>query len=242
MPIVHGGRTNYGEPIGIIMLDTVFPRIPGDVGNATTFPFPVRYKIVKGASPQRVVKDADPALLKPFIQAAQELEQEGVKAIATSCGFLAIFQKELANSVNIPVLSSSLIQIKFAHALINERQKVGVLTARAQSLTERHFKGVGVQNIPKVIMGMDNAEEFTKVFLESQQFIDVEKCRQEMINAAKNLLVKHPKVGSIVLECTNMPPFAKDIQRAIKLPVFDITTLINYAYTVSVRNPFSGYI
>lgn len=242
MTIIHGGRTNYGEPLGIIMLDTVFPRIPGDVGNATTFPFPVRYKVVKGASPQRVVKAADPTLLQPFVQAAQELEQEGVKAIATSCGFLAIFQKELANSVNIPVLSSSLMQIKFAYSIINEKQKVGVLTARAQSLTERHFKGVGVQDIPKVIRGMEDAEEFTKVFIESQQFIDLNKCRQEMVEGAKKLLADHSSIGAIVLECTNMPPFAKDIQAAVNLPVFDITTLINYAYTGVVRKTFTGSI
>ena len=85
------------------MLDTVFPRIPGDIGNAATFSFPVRYKVVKGASPQRVVKEADTRLLEPFIEAARSLEKEGVKAIGTSCGFLAIFQRELADAVDIPV-------------------------------------------------------------------------------------------------------------------------------------------
>src|SRR5450830_1704998 len=118
MTMVYSSRCNYGELIGIIMLDTVFPRIPGDVGNATTFPFPVRYKRVNGASVKRVVKEADPQLLQPFIEAAQELEMEGVKAITTSCGFLVMFQKQIADAVKIPVLTSSLLQVPFVSKLL----------------------------------------------------------------------------------------------------------------------------
>ena len=106
---VVGGRTNYGESIGILMLDTVFPRIPGDIGNASTFPFPVRYRVVKGASLARVVKQCDPTLIQPFVDGARELEREGVKAITTSCGFLAAFHPQITSSVNIPVFTSSLL-------------------------------------------------------------------------------------------------------------------------------------
>lgn len=31
---MHGGFTNYGETIGVLMLDSTFPRPPGDIGNA----------------------------------------------------------------------------------------------------------------------------------------------------------------------------------------------------------------
>lgn len=102
--IVKGGRTNYGELIGILMLDTKFPRIYGDIGNALTFSFPVKYKKVVGATSQRVVKEADPSLIQPFIEAAKDLEEEGISAITTSCGFLAVFQEYLAEAVNVPVL------------------------------------------------------------------------------------------------------------------------------------------
>lgn len=240
MPIVQGGRTNYGEAIGILMLDTVFPRIPGDVGNATTFSFPVRYKVIKGASPQRVVKEADPTLLLPFIDAARELEAEGVRAITTSCGFLAIFQKEIAEVVKIPVLTSSLLQINLARSIIGKNKKVGVITARSQSLTERHFRGVGVEDVPLVIAGMDGKEEFSSVFIEQKGTIDVDKCRIEMIDVAQKLVQENPDVGAVVMECTNMPPFAKDVQSAIGLPVFDVVTMINYLYNVVVRRPYLG--
>lgn len=242
MTIIHGGRTNYGEAVGIIMLDTVFPRIPGDIGNASTFSFPVKYKIVQGASLQRVVKEADPQLLQPFIETAQSLEKEGVKAIATSCGFLAIFHQELANAVKIPVISSSLLQVHMANAIINKGQKVGVLTARAQSLTERHFRGVGIQDIPVVVQGMEEAEEFTAVFIEGKNTLDPDKVREEIVQAALKLLKIHPEIGALVLECTNMPPYAKAIQDALRIPVFDVVTMIKYVYSALVRQEFVGFM
>ena len=165
--MVETEKTTTGRvDIGIIMLDTVFPRIPGDIGNPLTFPFPVRYQVVRGASPWRVVKEADVRLLRPFVEAARSLQNEGVKAIATSCGFLAIFQRELADAVRIPVFSSSLLQVPLARAMIGCDRKVGVLTASAESLTDRHFAGIGLPDIPMVVMGMEDAEEFTAAFIE----------------------------------------------------------------------------
>mgnify|MGYP003565079142 CR=1 FL=1 len=224
--------------IGIIMLDTVFPRIPGDVGNPNTFPFPVLYKIVKGAYPKRVVIDADPLLLQIFIQAARSLENAGVKAIATSCGFLAIFHKELVNAVDIPVFTSSLLQVHSAKAIIKNNQKIGIITARSQSLTLKHFMGVGIESYPLSVIGMESAEEFSAVFVEGKRDIDINKCRMEMVSAAKKLVETEPEIGAIVLECTNMPPYARVIQETVGLPVFDVVTMINYAYSTVNKQIF----
>ena len=84
MAIVKGGKGVYGFRMGIIMLETHFPRIPGDVGNASTWSFPVIYRVAKDASPHRVVNEGDISLLEPFIDAAEELEGEGASAITTS--------------------------------------------------------------------------------------------------------------------------------------------------------------
>ncbi len=239
MPNPNNRTGSCHDPaIGIIMLDTVFPRIPGDVGNQHTFSFPVRYRVVKGASPHRVVKEADPLLLQPFIEAARALEKQGVKAIATSCGFLAIFHQELVNAVHVPVFSSSLLQVHLAQAIIRNDQKVGILTAHAQSLTERHFASVGIDQYPKAVIGMETAQEFTDVFIEGKRDIDIDKCRREMVAAALQLIDTHTDVGAIILECTNMPPYAQDIQAAVQLPVFDVVTLINYAYAAVVQQGF----
>ncbi len=217
--------------IGIIMLDTTFPRIPGDVGNSDTFPFPVLYEVVKGADSQRVVIDADPLLLQPFIQVARSLENAGVKAIATSCGFLAIFHQDLVNAVSIPVFTSSLLQVHLVREIIKSDQKVGILTARRQSLSHKHFLGVGVQSCQLAVIGMDSAEEFSAVFVKGKPTIDIDKCRHEIVSAAIELVDSNPDIGAIILECTNMPPFADAIQNTVGLPVFDVITMINFAYS-----------
>lgn len=228
--IVTGGKNVYGESIGILMLDTKFPRIPGDIGNALTFHFPVRYRKVSGATSARVVKEADPALITPFIEAAKELEQEGVCAITTSCGFLAIFHKHLAQAVDIPVFSSSLLQVPLAAAMIGQDKKIGIMTASKPHLTPLHFKGVGAEGINKVIYGMEEQDEFTQVFIEGKQEMDVAKVEQEMVKVAQTMIEENPDVGAIVFECTNMPPFRTAVQKAVHRPVFDIVTLTNYVY------------
>ena len=70
---VRGGRAIYGETVGILVLDTKFPRLPGDVGNATTFGFPVRYKVVDAAGPDQIVAEPDQArtFLPAFIEAGK---------------------------------------------------------------------------------------------------------------------------------------------------------------------------
>ncbi|WP_197700498.1 hypothetical protein [Variovorax sp. HW608] len=142
--ILKGGFTNYEQPVGVLMLDTRFPRPRGDIGNALTFDFPVRYKTVQGADTAKIMGDSPwPDLLEPFISAARELEREGVQCITTSCGFLAPFQKHLAAAVNVPVLVSSLLQAPLIHALLPPGKVIGVFTERAHHLNDDHFKGVG---------------------------------------------------------------------------------------------------
>jgi Asp/Glu/hydantoin racemase len=216
--------------IGILMLETGFPRITGDIGNPESFEYPVRYKVVKGASPHRVVRLADPALINPFAQAAQELEAKGVKAITTSCGFLAIFQKELSAAVSVPFFSSSLMQVHMARAIIKPGQKVGILTARRASLTPRHLAGVGLEKSGLAIGGLEDAPEFASVFLEGKTSLDEAKCRQEVCRALQDLLGHNPEVGAIVLECTNLPPYSAELRKISGLPVFDAITLVNYIH------------
>lgn len=216
--------------LGIIMLDTTFPRIKGDIGNPDSFTFPVLYETVTGASPARVVKEADETLLSPFIKAAEALVARGASAITTSCGFLAVWQQELSRSVAVPVFTSSLLQVHLAQALLKPRQMVGILTASREHLTERHLAGVGIDRYPCAIVGMEEGGEFASVFLQGKGELDVEKCRREMVARALDLVHSFPEVGAIVLECTNMPPYAADVRRATGLPVFDALTLTNFIY------------
>lgn len=234
--IARGGTTTYGEDVGILMLDTRFPRLRGDIGNAKTFSFPVSYLTVRGASPARVVKEGDPSLLAPFIEGARELERRGCGAIATSCGFLALFQDALASSVGIPVFTSSLLQIPLLSRVFGAGGRIGVMTARAASLTGRHFAQCGAAGVPLAVAGMDSSPEFSKVFLEEQGqpaslSLDPERARAELAAAAAKLVAEWPDIRAVVLECTNMPPFRDAIQEACGRPVYDVVTLVEYVHS-----------
>lgn len=237
---VRGGKNIFGITIGILMLETQFPRIPGELGNATTFSYPVRYQIVKGASPHKVVRKKDPTLLEPFIEGARELERFGVRAITTNCGFLALFQQEVSNSVNIPFFSSSLLQIPLVYQMLHKDQKVGILTVNSSTLTQDLLEKVGAGDIPVVIKGLEDREEFTHVLIDDMLELDVEKARQENVECALELVQENPEVGAMVLECTNMPPYAREIAEAVQLPVFDIMTLTNMVYQSLVKKEVQG--
>jgi len=237
-----GGKNLFGFSIGILMLESKFPRIPGDMGNATTWDFPVLYKVVKNASPDAVVRKADSNLLELFITAARELEKEGVRAITTNCGFLAMFHNEMAAAVNVPVFTSSLMQVPLVHAMLKPTQKVGIITINSQTLSQKHLGAVGVDKVPHVIIGTENEEEFTRAILDNEMELDVDKSRDDLVKVAAKLVSDHPDVGAVVLECTNMMPYAAAIQQEIDLPVFDIYTLVQMVHLAAVRNPFSGYM
>jgi hypothetical protein len=224
---VRGGFNQYGFTIGILMLDTRFPRIPGDMGNATTFPFPVRYHRVAGADPDLVVRRGAEGLLPAFVEGAQALEREGVGAITTNCGFLITYQAELARAVRIPVFTSSLLLVPLVHRTLPAGQRVGIMTVNAGTLTPAHLRGAGIgADVPLAVVGMETEKEFTHALLDNQLELDVDLAREEHIRVARRLVADHPDVGAIVLECTNMPPYTADIQRETGRPVFDVLSLV----------------
>jgi hypothetical protein len=224
---VRGGFNQYGVTVGILMLDTRFPRIPGDMGNAATFPFPVRYHRVPGAEPDLVVRRGAAALLPAFIEGARALEREGVGAITTNCGFLAKFQGELAAAVSVPVFTSSLLLVPLVHRMLGPGRRVGIMTVNAPSLGPEHLTGAGIGgDIPIAVAGLETEKEFTRVLLDNELVLDVDRARAEHVAVARRLAAEHPDLGAIVLECTNMPPYTADIQRETGLPVFDIASLV----------------
>jgi Asp/Glu/hydantoin racemase len=233
---VRGGQNIYGFSVGILMLDTRFPRIPGDMGNAATFDFPVRYHRVSGASPDRVVRQGQHELLPAFVEGARFLEGEGVRAITTNCGFLAKFQAELATAVSVPVFTSSLMLVPLVHRMLPPGRAVGILTVDAKSLHEEHMRGAGISpDLPVVVAGLEGEREFTRVLLGDQMELDVEAAREEHLAVTRRLLAAHPDVGAIVLECTNMPPYRAVLQQATGLPIFDITSLVRMVHDALER-------
>lgn len=239
--ITNPGQSWYGESVGILILNAAYPCIPGNVGNATSFDFPVRYKTVREASIDRLLNQRDPALLQPFIDAARELAADGVKAITGACGFMALFQREIAAAVDIPVFMSSLLQIPFMHQITAPGRRIGVITANAEVLTDEHFASVGVSpDIPLAVVGMQVCREFREAVLEEKGTLDSDTMAAEVVAVARDLVRRHPDVGAILLECSDLPPFAHAVQAATGLPVFDFITMIRHVHTALDQRPYTG--
>lgn len=230
-----GGKSIYGAAVGILMLDARFPRIPGDMGNALTWPFPVHYRIVREATPERVVRRGAEGLLDRFIAAARDLVADGVDGITTNCGFLSLFQEELAAAVGVPVATSSLMQVALVNRLLPKDRRAGILTISASSLTVEHLAKAGVpEGTP--IGTTEGGREFTRVILGNETELDVEAAREDNVEAALRLKREHPDLGALVLECTNMIPYAADIRRATGLPVFSMETFVRW-FQASLQPP-----
>lgn len=224
-------------PLGILMLDTRFPRGPGDIGNAASYDFPVVLKTVSGATVDRVVKTGDPTLLKPFLEAAQELEAQGVCAITTSCGFLAPFQAEVTDALSIPVFLSSLMQIPLVYMMT--RQRVGVITANRDNLTDPYFRAAGVPaELPLAIIGLETQPAFRSWIMEDGDHIDRDAVQQEVLEAAQALFDTHPDIGAFVCECHNLAPYAPVVAREMSRPVFDVISFAHWVYSSMAKREF----
>ena len=227
MVTVTGGKNVHGAGVGILMLETRFPRIPGDIGHAQTWPFPVHYRVVPGATPEKAVRGAPRPLLDDFIREGRALVAMGCDIITTNCGFLVLLQEELRAALGVPVATSALMQVPMVEALLPPGQRAGVLTISRGSLTPEHYRAAGmVQDCP--VEGTDQGREFSRVILSDALEMNVDLARQDLLEAATRLVRRHADVGAIVLECTNMVPFAADIRRQTGLPVWSVLSLVNW--------------
>ncbi len=244
----------YGLGLGIIILDEVYPGFPGDVRNASAYPFPIQYEIVKGVDIKKLCyTDNKSQNFEPIKEAAQKLVRMGCRAIAAECGYFAYYQNQIAGHVDVPVFMSSLLQVPWAQNLIGLNKVVGILMSEPQDfpcLTEQHLKAVGIQPGTNYVIGgtMDPGvcAEFDHLWTEEHRTDPpsayYDKAQEEFISVAVDFFQKHPNMGAIVLECTGFQPFARALQREIDIPVFSWGTLLDYAFSISVHRDYYGHI
>jgi hypothetical protein len=212
-------RRMAGGFLGVLMLQTRFPRLPGDVGHPGSFAMPVRHVVVPGATPRRIVPAADPALLAPFVAAARALVADGAAAITTSCGFLVRWQHELQAALPVPVWSSALLALP-------QLAGPGVLTVDATALTAADLRAAGAA-APVPVQGLAPGCHLQRTLLEDRPTLDPAQAEADTLAAARALLARAPQVDSIVLECTNLPPYADAVRRATGRPVHHLLTLVH---------------
>lgn len=241
----------YGMGLGIIILDDVYPGFPGDVRNATTYPYNVQFEIVQGVDIQTLVfaKDKSPCL-EPIKQAALNLERKGCRAISAECGYFAYFQTKIAESVEVPVLMSSLIQVPLAQQIISPHKVVGLYVGSKNAVQDEHLLEMGVNLESNFVIegAVDEGicKEFQNLWIEGvrpdrpQAYYD--KAEKEFVALGVEFFKRHQNMGAMVLECTGFPPFARALQREIDIPVFSYSTLLDYAYSVVVHRDFYGHV
>lgn len=234
------GQITYGEAIGIIMMQTFMPFPPGSPGNASTFRYPVRYEVVPGADMEHVVYNPDRALLEPLLDAGRKLVRDGVKAVTGSCGFMILFQDDIARELPVPVFMSSLLQLPFIARLLRPGEKVGIVTASKKTLTPQHLRAAtGGANIPVAVAGMEGRPCFHSAIHAEEGRLDFDGVEAEVVEASLEL-ADGEGVKAILFECTDLPPYAAAAQEATGLPVFDYTTMADYVFSGLARKRFAG--
>ena len=222
---VPGGLNTYGHMVGILMNDSTIPRIPGDPGHAETFPFPVTYEVLKGFPFEDLItikKDHTDILIKQ----AKALQDKGVSLIAADCGLFGPFHDDLKKCLNVPFIGSALDLVPLLQRFLPHNKRVGIITGDTRILKPAHLKASGIDPETVSIIGMENSSEFNKVVIEKNPKLDIKNMRQGVMDAAVSLSGK--SLGAIVLECTNLISYRIDIQKKLKLPVFDLVTLIEF--------------
>lgn len=233
-------QLGYGRPIGVLVLEEHIPCPPGVPGNPTTFDFPVCYEIVRGVLAGELANAPDPDAA-PFIAAAQALVARGAAAIIGGCGLMIVHQAALARAVPVPVLTSSLLQLPVLLSITSPDVRIGVIASNGQNLGPRHFALAGVHDMTRIVLGgMDGQPYFHAAICEERGELDFGKVEAELVSAASALVLGHPQIAALLLECVDLPPYAAAVQAAVDLPIFDVTTLARLAHSGLVRSPFQG--
>ncbi|KXA90488.1 hypothetical protein AKJ37_03190 [candidate division MSBL1 archaeon SCGC-AAA259I09] len=235
------GQAIAGNAIGILVLDANYPLVPGNVANATTFNFPVHYKILEGVDSPPVIK-GDPSVLDQIIGDAKQLEKQGVRAVVGACGYFGHYQKEVAEKLNVPTFLSSLTQVPTIKQGLKTGEKLGIICADSDNFGEELMKSCGINSTDDIVVtGAQNSPEFMSI-LESKGTFNNTKLKREIIGLVKELITENEDIGALLLECSDLPPYAYAIQEVAEMPVFDYTTMINWVYNATVRTNFSGFV
>lgn len=222
---------NTGAQIGLLMLESRFPRFKGDIGHPETFNPPALVATIRNATPKRVVEDQATGLVNSFSDAAKKLEQAGASLITTSCGFLVLHQKALETAVTVPLFSSALLAVPIAaEQLRPDGLRPAILTISSENLTDAHLQAADCP-LETPIGAPDPKGHFCTQILGNHETMDEDAARQDVITAATNLINKHTDIGALVLECTNMPPYASDLARLFKIPILSLPGLLPHCQT-----------
>jgi hypothetical protein len=236
-----GRPVAYGYTVGMLCAEWNVPFVPGDLNNASTFDFPVRYLTVEGAAGSEVLSGDASAYGELFVAAAKQLEAEGVHAITGNCGYMAAYQDVVAAAVDVPVFMSSLVQAPMLLRMLGSHRRLAVLVANGGGISESVLRGAGITDPSRLlIQGLDHKPHFNEVIIQETGTLDEDVLRREVVEAAVEACRSDPDLGAILLECSDLPPYARSVSEATGLPVFDWAGFIRYVHDAVSPRSYQG--
>lgn len=149
--------------------------------------------------------------------------------------------QRLSKRLPIPIATSSLLQIPAIQAFLPAGKIVGVITFDNDRLTGKHFEKLGIANGDRIpIVGTPPNGHLRGVERDGIPYVQ-EDLEKELVECARRLVRENPTVGAILLECTQLPCFAKAIQDAMHMPVYDVFTMGEWFYSGLVRRDFAPW-
>lgn len=215
------------QKLGILMLDTQFPRILGDAGNPDTYPMDVLIEVVKDVSSLDVVNDKSLSdeICQKFTNAAQSLESQGASAIISTCGFLFKEQEKIEQAVDVPVMVSSLSLYGTIKTELGAK-KIAILTASKPDLSALIKFSDRIAPDEIEIIGMEKCQAFSDAILQEKQkqstILNADNIEQFVKAEIADLLQRDRDIGAILIECGNLPPYILAIKSMTDLPVYSI--------------------
>lgn len=234
-------RVTYGTTLGVLVMKSRVPCIPGSVSNASTYRYPVVFRVVEGLDVRRLVYEADPSLIEPILREARELERLGVSAITADCGYMALFQKQVAAQLSVPVCLSSLLQVPLIRTMLPGSRKIGVVVADSRNVRPHMLEAVGIRpESAVVIAGMEGRPAFWSAIMDENGELDSDAIERELLDVVHGLVRQHPDIGALLLECSELPAYSAAVQQAVRLPVFDFMTMLDYVHASLAQRPYRG--
>ncbi|MDQ6524936.1 hypothetical protein RB608_15060 [Nocardioides sp. LHD-245] len=235
------GQIANGYPIGMLCAQWNIPFVPGDLNHVGTFSFPMRYVEVQGLIGADILRGDGAKFTDLILTAAQGLETEGVRAITSNCGFMAVFQEAVSAAVNVPVFLSSLLQLDMVTRMVGPDRRVGVLSANAAAVTPALLEGVGFTDTDRIVVqGLESYDHFREVILDEVGEMEPLRFADEVVEGARELQRSNPDIGAIVTECSDLPAYSAAIRAATGLPVYDWASFIDYVHHAVNPRTYSG--
>ncbi len=237
---VQGGVTVAGYTVGILCLRSNHPLLPGNVQHAQSFDTPVLYHVIELDDPWPMMR-GEPQVAEMLAEGVAALARQGVRAVAGACGSFGYYQKVVAATAPVPVFLSILTQIPFLLQSLPREARIAVIPAVGESMNARIYEACGIEDPSRLHIAPMRGRLVFDALLDDSTMHDVEALRREMIECAVTA-AREPGVAAILLQCSELPPFAADIQAATGLPVFDMTMLIRWLALTTNCQPYAGLI